>query len=159
PHAHQREEAAVLGDVDDAAREHARRREARDVVAVEDDPARARPEEAGERAQDGRLAGAVRADEAGDEPLLDLEVEAAEHVSAPVARHDALEAQQAHAPRYASSTRGSVCTAAGGPSASLVPWSSTITGSHRRITRFMLCSTTRKVSPRACSSRIRRSID
>src|SRR6185437_1688913 len=112
-----------------------------------------RLQQAGQRAQHGRLAGAVRSDEARDAPLIDAEVEAAEHVAAPVARDHALEPQQAHVPRYASSTRGSFCTSAGGPSASFVPWSSTTTGSQRRITRFMLCSTTRNVSPRACSSR------
>ena len=46
----------------------------------------------------------------------------------------------------------------GGPSAIFAPWSSTTIGSHSRITRFISCSTTRKVTPSAWTSRMCRSI-
>src|SRR5439155_1751407 len=106
-----------------------------------------------QRPQDRRLAGAVRPDETRDGALLDVEVESAEDVSAAVAGDHLLETEQRHVPRYASSTRGSDWISAGRPSASFVPWSSTITGSQRRITRLMLGSTIRKVRPCACCSR------
>src|SRR5205814_781592 len=113
------------------------------------------PQQAAEHLQRRRLARAVRPDEAGDRSFGHLEAEPAQDVALPVAAGDVLEAEQrAHAPRYASSTRGSDRIAAGAPSASLLPWSSTIAGSQRRITSGMSCSTTRNVSPSACSRRM-----
>src|SRR5439155_20398687 len=159
PYGHQREEAPLLRDVHDAALEHLRRREAADILAVEEDPPLARVQQPAQRLQHRRLARAVRAHEARHATVLDPKVDPAQDVAPAVAGDDALDRQdRAHPPRYASSTRGSLRTSSGRPSASFVPWSSTTTGSHRRITRFMLCSTTRKVRPRELRSLIVSSI-
>ena len=71
PDRHQREQAPVLRDVHDAAREHAARARAPSRPRREDDPSRARAEQPAQRLQHRRLAGAVRADEARDRALLD----------------------------------------------------------------------------------------
>jgi hypothetical protein len=46
----------------------------------------------------------------------------------------------AESPRYASITCGALATSAGVPSAMTAPLASTVTRSHRDITRLMLCS-------------------
>src|SRR5205807_4263730 len=61
-----------------------------DVVAVESDLAGARVDEPGYGLEQRRLAGAVGAEEGHDLPLLDLEVDAEEHLHRPVGDVDAL---------------------------------------------------------------------
>ena len=58
------------------------RRRAADL-AVQGDPPGARAQQAADRLQHRRLAGAVRADQAGDRPRLQRQVDAAQHVAAP----------------------------------------------------------------------------
>ena len=71
--------------------------------AVEPDLALARAQEPADRAQHGRLAGAVGPDDAGDRAAGDLEVDALEHVAAAVARDHA--AQPQHQTPTSSSTK------------------------------------------------------
>ena len=95
----------------DAAIDDAVRRAARDLVALEADRARGRRQRAGEHVEDRALARAVRADQAEDLALLDLERhvvdggEAAEALDQPLDRQHAgvrvAGVQLRHSPRRA----------------------------------------------------------
>src|SRR5581483_11110367 len=110
PDAHQREQTPLLRDVDDPAGEDTSRGQPGDLLPAEQNAAAPGPQQAAEHLQGRRLAGAVRADDARDRPLGHFQIESAEDIAVPVAAGDVLEPQESlggHAPRYASSTRGS----------------------------------------------------
>src|SRR4026209_703752 len=118
-----------------------------------------RAEHAGDRAQPGRLPGAVAADERDDLALLHRERDPLQRLDVAVVRVDPLDLEDRHQatfalPRYASMTRGSRCTSSVAPLAILVPWSSTVTRCEMPMTTFMSCSMSRIVILR--SSRRRR---
>src|SRR5262249_11780263 len=104
-----REGAPPLRDVSDAEVRRALGRPS-DALPPEADRA-ARAHRAGDRAQRGRLARAVRTEHGDDVALLDGERDAVQRADVAVARVDVLELEQgrhqAGAPRYASITAGS----------------------------------------------------
>ncbi len=85
-HAHGRKDQAVLGDQGDAARHDDVRLLARDVLAVELDPAAARTKHAGDRQHQRGLAGASGSEQAGDGPRRDLERHAFKRLDLAVCR-------------------------------------------------------------------------
>src|SRR6185503_7742406 len=86
-HAHRAEEVDVLERPRDAAADDPVRRGAQEILPVELHGARIRRVEAGDHVEDRRLAGPVRADQARDRALLDVERHR-------VQRDDAAEAQR-----------------------------------------------------------------
>ena len=70
-----------------------------DLAAVEADAPRARADEAGERAQQRRLAGPVRAQDRGDGARGDLERDPVERADRPVRRHQVLNLEHRRPPR------------------------------------------------------------
>ena len=76
---------------DDAPRPHAA-----DRLAAEDDALGPRRDEAAERLQEGRLAGAVRADDRHRLALLDGEIDAEERLEVAVEGREAVGLDEAH---------------------------------------------------------------
>src|SRR5439155_24941476 len=72
-HGHALEQGDVLEGAREAERRDAARREGRDVLALDDDPARVGVVEAADHVEHGRLAGAVGPDHREDLALLDIE--------------------------------------------------------------------------------------
>jgi hypothetical protein len=90
-HRHVREEAAPLGRLRDPHADDLVRRAARDVLALEGDRPLPRLVEAVDRAQRGRLARAVRADQRHDLPVADLERDALQGLDRAVEGVDVLD--------------------------------------------------------------------
>src|SRR5206468_343539 len=132
-----REELAPARDVADPEPRQLVRAPAVDGPAGEDDPAALGREDSGDRAQQRRLAGAVRPEHGDDLLVADLERDAAEDAQVAVAGVHPSDRQQdlaggaasaqnaTSSPRYESITTGSWSTSAAGPSAILRPRSST----------------------------------
>src|SRR6185369_6087074 len=93
-----REDLTPFGDLADAEIAHLVARPAGDVGALERDAARARPLDAGYRADQRRLAGAVGADDGDDLLLLDLDRHAVERLSVAVVKMDVLRGEDHTAP-------------------------------------------------------------
>ena len=91
---------------------------------VEKNLARARPQEAGDGAEHGRLPRPVGTDHGQGLARLHGDRHAAQRGQVAVRHLDAAQLEEAHAlsPRYASITRRSRATSAGAPSASFSPW-------------------------------------
>jgi hypothetical protein len=85
-----------LRDLRDPEPEDLGRMPACDVVPLQLDPALARSQQAADRAQHRRLAGAVGADDAADRAGPELDVDSLENVAAAVAGDDAFDPQQRH---------------------------------------------------------------
>ena len=83
------EQRVGLRHLRDARGQDLGRREAVQLDVAEHDLALARAQQPADRPQDGRLAGPVGPDDAGDRPLGDLEVDALEDVAAAVPRDHA----------------------------------------------------------------------
>src|SRR3954452_2576543 len=97
---HEREEAALLWDVDHAGLEYAARGETAERAAREGDRSSLRAQQAAHGPQHGGLSGTVGTDQAGNGPGLELEVHATQDVALPVAGHQILDRHRpAHAPR------------------------------------------------------------
>ena len=155
------EEPAALRDVGDPEPCPRARRGAREVDAVEDDPAGHRLDEARDRAQRRRLAGAVRAEQRDDLARADRQVDVADHRrpgrSRPSGPRAASTASAMARPRSDApgceprrprcrrgrprSPAGSRRTASGAPRAITWPNSSTTTSSQIPSTRPMSWST------------------
>src|SRR6185503_489234 len=119
--------------------------------AAEPDLARRTGDDAHDRVQRGRLAGAVRADQPDDLAPPHREREVAHGRDRPVAELDPVDGEQrlrlghssswtALSPRYAAVTSRFARTSAGVPSASVRPWSSTWIRSHTSMISAMLWS-------------------
>src|SRR5262249_46475817 len=135
----------------------AMRRHAVNGPALELDRA-ARFDEAEDRLDRARLAGAVGAEDGADLARGHLERDAADRGHGAVADLEILHAQQqAHvsAPRYASITSAFVRMSAGLPSAIFWPKLRTAIRSEIDITTLMLCSINKIVRPRSLSLPIR----
>src|SRR5262245_31141114 len=163
------EHAAALGAVGDASRQDVRRIEGMDLAARERDAPGCRAQQAGDRAQRGRLAGTVGADQAHELALAHLEIEPAEDLHRAIRGVHGFETQHQESgrprppvdvppreppgsravPRYARITSGWAWISAGGPSAITRPPLSTMTVSEIPITSRMSCSTTKTVTPRS----------
>ena len=89
-----REHALAAGHLRHAAAGDLVGRRVGHVAAVEDDRAAARLDEAGDRLQQRRLPGAVGAEQGDDLALVDLEVDAEQHLHAVVVHVDAPHEQQ-----------------------------------------------------------------
>jgi hypothetical protein len=87
-----------------AGREHLARRRAGEILALELDPARGERQQAADRLQRRRLAGAVRADERDELAFADLERDVAERRRLAIGDSDALKPE--HAPFPARDRRG-----------------------------------------------------
>ena len=83
-------DTAALGAVRDPRAEHLGRVAALDLGAVEDDASGARPQQPRDRAQCGRLAGAVGAEQADELALLHLEIQSPQRLDGTVARAQSL---------------------------------------------------------------------
>ena len=92
------EDSTALGNERDARTEDLVRRAARDRTALECDVAGRRLEDAGDRQQRRRLAGAVVADEADELALVDLEREPLHGCDPAVVHRDVIELEQSRAP-------------------------------------------------------------
>ena len=84
-----REHALAAGHLDDAERGDLVGRGVGDVAAVEDDGAAIGRDDAGDRLQERGLAGAVGAEQGDDLALVDLEVDAEEHLHVAVGHVEA----------------------------------------------------------------------
>ena len=155
-HGHRPEEPPVLGHDRHSAADPVARGAIRDVLTVEGDAARVRPDDPEDRLQRRRLPRGVAAEQRDELARADLELDVLEDVDQAVERVDPGELQEgrrgfrhfrsaALVPRYASTTRGSVATSPNDPSAILTPWSSAITRSEIPSTTCMSCSITRIV--------------
>ncbi len=148
------EGAAAVGNVRDAQARDVLGGAPRDALAAEAHLALG-PDHAAQRAQRGRLPGAVRPEHGDDRALGHFERDAPERLNRPVAGFDPVEAEQhartAHSstPRYASITAGSARTSAGAPSAIFSPMSSTQTRLEMSMTTDMSCSISTTVTPRS----------
>src|SRR5262249_7933596 len=152
---HAAEDRAPLGHEREPGGDGPVRRQAGDVGAGEPDRARARPHQPGQRRQDRGLAGAVRAEEGHDLPLVDAERDAADRLDMAVRHDQVIDFQEAHdAPRYAAITAGSLATVAGAPCAITLPKSRTVIVSQTPMTRRMLCSTSSTESPPSATRRM-----
>ena len=89
---HPWEDAPALGCVADSQADDRVRRALRETLPVEAHGAAARAQQAADRAQGGRLAGAVGADERDDLALVDAQRDAAKGADSPVPRLDVVEA-------------------------------------------------------------------
>ena len=98
-HGHAREQAPALGALRDAELDDVVRRTAGDVVAREGDLPRPWRDDPVDRAQRGRLARAVRADQRDDLAVVHLERDALERLDAAVGRAQALDPRAAARPR------------------------------------------------------------
>ena len=88
-----------LGDLEGprhAAPDAARRQQMRDVLAVENDAARCRREEAGDQIEEGRLAGAVRADDGAQLAGLDRHRDIVDGDQAAEMLRDVFDLEQTH---------------------------------------------------------------
>ena len=94
-HAHKGKEVAALRRVADAQPDDSRRRQAGDVPAIESDLAAA-PGEAHDGIEQGRLAGAVGADDRDDPPRFHLERNAVQRLGATVEDVEIADAQERH---------------------------------------------------------------
>src|SRR6185437_5461394 len=74
-HREMREDSRDLEGADDAEPRHRRRPLARDVAALVEDAPGGRPQELGQEIEDGRLAGAVGADERMDRAAPDAQID------------------------------------------------------------------------------------
>ena len=83
-HGQSAEQPPPFRDVHDAARQHLIGGKRCDVLAGEPDMARGRRHQPGDRAQQGRLAGAVRSDDAGDLTFLDRQADVPQHADAAI---------------------------------------------------------------------------
>src|SRR5439155_1059532 len=148
-----------LGHLDDTGTHDQVRRRARDVAAVEADPALSR-HEAADRGEGARLRRPARSDERSYRASIRRERDAVYRLDRTVtdAKVFDLEKRRAHAassfPRYASRTIGLACISTGVPSAIFRPKLSTATRSHVPITRRTSCSMSTIVSPSATSARM-----
>ncbi len=88
------EHALAAGHLDDAERSDLVRRGVRDVSAIEHDGTAVSLDDAADRLQQGRLAGAVRTEEGDDLALVEVQVDAVEHRAIVVAGLDAAKQQQ-----------------------------------------------------------------
>src|SRR5438046_1061615 len=163
-HRQQREHFAAYGHVAQARLHDLGRITRGDVAAAKFDAALARVDDAGDRLQDRRLAGAVRAEHGCDLALSNLQADAADRANRAVRALDIEELKHevvAHAalrspdtsstdPRYASITPASACTSRGVPSAIVSPWFIASTRSDTFDTRLMSCSTISTVTPSSC---------
>src|SRR5437870_3046023 len=94
-----RKDVLPLGDVADAEPLDRVGRESLDLPPAVEDPATPRMEEAEDRLQQRRLAGAVRADDAGDAARLDPERDVRQDIDAlDVAGRDVVDLQERHLP-------------------------------------------------------------
>src|SRR3954469_3542211 len=151
-HRHGPEEAAILRHDRHPLADPVARGALRDVLAAEANRAVPRLHDPEDRLQRRRLAGRVSAEEADELAGADVKRQSLENVDLPVVRVDGGELQEisvlAHfvvaalAPRYASTTRGSVATCSNVPSEIFTPWSSAITRSEIPSTTCMSCSIT-----------------
>ena len=98
-HRHRREELDVLERSRDAAPDDPVRRRAEQALAVERDLAGLRAVEASDHVEGSRLAGAVRADQAGDLALLHLERDVVQRDDAAEAARDVLQLEERHQAR------------------------------------------------------------
>ena len=89
------EHLAPLGNASDAGGDDLVRWQLRDVDAVEHDAAGAWRRQPEDRPHQGRLAGAIRAEQAGDAAVLDLERDALQHVGLVIGRKDTLDRERA----------------------------------------------------------------
>src|SRR5262249_7988990 len=141
---HPREDPPALRHLADPPRHDLVRGHRVDSLAVQQDVALSRLEDARDCPQGRALAGPVGADQRHDLAVLDLDADALQGVDVAVegvdvrkleCRHrQAVAASVADRPRYASITCGSRWTSTGEPSAILMPWSSTVTRSEMPIT-------------------------
>ena len=84
----------VLRHLHDPEREDLLRAEADEIATAEPDLAEAGSEDAADRGQQRRLAGPVRAYDAGDAAFLDREPDALQDIAPAVASDDALELEE-----------------------------------------------------------------
>src|SRR5439155_7748735 len=138
-HAHAWEQTAAFGRLRDASLDDLMCGGRRDVAPEEADRALPRPVEPVDRAERGRLAGAVRAEQRHDLAFMHLERDPLQRVDRAVVGMDVVDLENgigavaAHArpcrfmsstaalPRYASTTRSFLCTSRGSPSAIFSP--------------------------------------
>src|SRR5262249_59298500 len=123
-----------------------------DVGAVEEDPPAGGPVRAGDRPEQGRLAGAVRADQGQRLALLDVQRDLAHRLQQPVPGVDRLDPQQRHAtarPRYASITSALLITADGSPSAITRPCAMHTSRCTPQASTWTMCSIQTTEMPRA----------
>src|SRR3990170_4320945 len=178
-----REDPAALGRVADPVAHQLVGGGMRDVAPTKVDRPRPRVEQAADRLEGRRLAGAIRADQGDDLALANLEGDALEGVDLAVVgvdvaqleddvarrsvaggrgrlgrRGHALTAHDAEVPRYASITFGSRRTSSGVPSEIRSPWSRTRTWSLMPMTTRMSCSMRRIVRPRSLRRRPMRAV-
>ena len=92
-HAEIREDPPPLGHLDQSRVDDRRRRGAADVAALEDDLAGCGGDDAGERPGEGRLAGAVRAEQCDHLPRHHVEIDAVQNGQPAVAADQATDAQ------------------------------------------------------------------
>src|SRR5919198_3450795 len=97
-HRQAREDPPALGREADAAADHALRRQVADLAPVELDRPGARPVQADDRHERGRLAGAVRAQERHDLALADAQVYVPHGHDRPVARGEPAHLQEPSGP-------------------------------------------------------------
>ena len=88
------EQAAALGDMQQAEIDDAMRPRAGNGLAVEGDGAGRRPQQAGNGAQQGALAGAVAADQGDDRAGRHRKIDASQHADMAVAGVDTADLQQ-----------------------------------------------------------------
>ena len=93
-HGHLRQHDAPLRHVREPAPQHEIGTQAGDLLAVEDHAALARTQEADDRLEGRRLAGAVRADDAHDLPGANLERDVVQDVDLAVARRETVGDEQ-----------------------------------------------------------------
>ncbi len=98
-HRHGGEYLAAFGDERTPAADDLLGRHAGDGLLPEPDLAAARPQQAGHRPEQGRLAGAVGADDRDDLALLDMERDVAQHHQAAVTRLEVPDGQHSSSPR------------------------------------------------------------
>src|SRR5690606_34751015 len=134
-----------------------------DVLAVELDRSLERVDDARNRLQDRRLAGAVGPEDGRDLAFAHLQADPADGLDRTIGALDVEQLQDglAHGaalrsdvassavPRYASVTPGWPCTSGGVPSASISPWFIASTRSDTFETSDMSCSTISTVMPRS----------
>src|SRR4029077_19685783 len=153
-----RKDIALLRHIGHAHRHEPLRRGPGDVRAVKAHTPAMRRNDAEDRLDQGRFAGAVRADDDRKLSPLRLAIDAVQDHRVAIAGAQTLDREEARhaaampdtgAPRYASRTRSSALISAILPCASTRPSAITITGSQSRAMRSMSCSMMQKLV--ACS--------
>src|SRR5471032_22698 len=147
---HQRKVAPPLRHISDTVRQERFRALARQLMVLPANRAALVGRHAEQGLQQGRLAGSIWTEQRDELAVPDAQIHAVQDFQVTVACTQAFNFEHhcRHTPRYASMTCGLRTIDSGSPSASFVPWCSTITRCDRSISTSVLCSMTTKVTPR-----------